>query len=73
MSKLPPVSQQPIIHVDATPDGGYALRILRAYLENARCKWVADPPNALCDAMNEDCDKRAALLDEAIRALKEKP
>ena len=73
MSKLPPLTQEPIIHIDATPDDGYVLRILRAYLENTKCKWESNKPDLILDSMNEDCDKRAALLKRAIRALKEKP
>ncbi len=66
---LPETTQEPIIHVDATPDDDYPLRILRAYRENCNCKWVADPPSALTDMMNEHCDKRAAILDKAIECL----
>ena len=68
---LPDTTQQPIIHVDATPNEEYPLRILRTYRENCNCKWVADPANGLVDIMNADCDKRAVLLDKAIAILEE--
>jgi len=29
--KLPELTQQPILHIDGTPDEDYPLRILRAY------------------------------------------
>ncbi len=67
---LPKTTQEPIIHVDATPDEDYPLRILRAYRKNCNRKWVADPPSALIDMMNEHCDKRAVILDKAIACLK---
>ncbi len=66
---LPKTTQEPIIHVDAAIDEDYPLRILRAYRENCNCKWVADPPSALIDMMNADCDKRAVILDKAIACL----
>jgi len=37
--KLPDITQQPIEHVDGTPDNLYPLRILRAYRENCNCMW----------------------------------
>ena len=70
MVKLTDVTQQPIIHIDGTPDNGYVLRILVAYRENCNCRWVSEPePNALVDLMNEHCEQRARLLDEAIEKL----
>ena len=66
---MPKVTQEPIIHVDATPNEEYPLRILRAHRENCNCKWVAEPQNKLIDMMNEDCDKRAKFLDIAISLL----
>jgi len=39
MSELPPITQEPIIHVDMTPNNDLPARILRAYLENCNCKW----------------------------------
>ena len=68
-SMLPDVTQQPIIHVDATPDAEYALRILKAYRENCNCKWASDPENALIKFMNETNDERARILDKAIKTL----
>jgi hypothetical protein len=66
---LPPLTQEPLLHLDATPDSDYPLRILRAYRENCNCRWIANPPSALCDAMNEAQEKRAKLLDRAIAIL----
>ena len=72
---LPETTQQPVIHVDATPDEEYPLRILQAYRDNCNCKWVestdpdAPPTSPLLKAMNEQNDKRAAILDDAIAVL----
>ena len=71
---LPEITQEPIIYVDATPDEGYPLRILRAYRENCNCKWKDttnsnSTENLILRRMNENCDKRAALLDKAIAIL----
>lgn len=66
---LPEISQQPIIHVDATPDENYPLRILRAYRENCNCEWVSDTDNPLIDQMNKHCRQRAVILDAAIAVL----
>ena len=66
---------EPIIHVDATPDEGYPLRILRAYRENCNCKWASSTDgneeglSPLCIVMNEACEKRAEILDRAIKKL----
>jgi hypothetical protein len=69
-SNLPLVTQQPIIHVDATPDEAYPLRILRAYRKHCNCKWAySDSDNPAIVKMNEDCDRRAQLLDAAIAKL----
>lgn len=68
---MPEVTQEPIIYVDATPNGGYALRILRAYRENCNCRWEAEPPSPIVDLMNEHCELRAAELDKAITILEE--
>ena len=71
MSKksLPELTQQPINHVDGTPNEDYPLRILRAYRENCNCKFEANPPSPLIDIMNEHCERRAKILDKAIAAL----
>ena len=62
-------------HIDGTPDGRYALRILRFYRELARTKWIVDGDHektrALYDAMNDHQDQRAKEIDEAIRILEE--
>lgn len=60
-------------HIDGTPDGKYALRILKAYRQACNTKWiiegVADNSKLLYDAMNEHQDQRAKELDEAIEIL----
>lgn len=59
--------------VDATPDGGYALRILRAFRRRCDCRWAVEglPENErlIWDAMNEAQERRAEELDAAIRIL----
>ena len=69
--KLPVVTQEPLLNVDGTPDRDYPLRILRAHRENCNCKWVSDKSNPLLDVMNDDCDRRAKILDHAICILEE--
>lgn len=66
--KLPPLTQQFIMHVDGTPDENYVLRILKAYRENCNCKWSGSN-NVLFEEMNKHQDQRAKLLDEAIDIL----
>lgn len=66
---LSKTTQQPILHIDATPNEDYVLRILQAYRKNCDCRWASFKPNALIDMMNEHCDQRAALLDKAIAAI----
>jgi len=72
-SRLPKITQEPIIYVDATPDKDYPLRILRAYRENCNCKWESTEqnPHPLLVEMNKANDKRAQLLDNAIKILEE--
>lgn len=73
MSDLPPLSQEPIQHVDASPNAAYPLRILRAYLTNTQCRWSYDGPDDgrryVYDLMNEHCEQRAVLLRKAIAIL----
>ena len=73
---LPQVTQQAIIHLDATPDWEYPLRILRAYRENCNVRWIPSmgtetkhDPNPVFALMNEAQEKRAHILDEAINVL----
>ena len=72
--KIPKLIQQPIIHVDATPDEDYQLRILRAYRQNCDCMFAEDtsgnePTNPILKQMNEDNRKRAEILDKSIALL----
>jgi|GEM_PF-5429136 hypothetical protein len=59
-------------HIDGTPDGRYALRILKAYRAACNMKWIIEgdtEAKALYDAMNEHQDQRAKELDKAIEIL----
>lgn len=68
-TKIPPVTQELVRHVDGTPDAGYVGRILAAHLENTSCRWKATPRSAVCDMMNKNCEERTVLLRCAIRKL----
>ncbi|KKN01215.1 hypothetical protein LCGC14_1129790 [marine sediment metagenome] len=72
--KFPPLTQEPIQHVDCTPDAGYPLRILKAHRENYECRWecdgeMSDGTKEMIAAINEGCAMRATLLDKAIAIL----
>jgi TPR repeat protein len=64
-------------HIDGTPNGMYALRILRAYREACNTKWIIEGEHekarALYDMMNEHQDQRAKELDKAIEILMKHP
>ena len=62
-------TQQPIFHIDGTPDNEYVLRILRAYRKNCDCRWSSTKPSDFIDIMNSLCEQRATLLDKAIAIL----
>jgi len=63
-------SQTPLSHVDATPDEGYPLRILRTYLENSRTVLMTKGGSSeLIDKMNEANKKREEILEKAIKVL----
>ena len=71
---IPPVTREPLAHVDATPDDGYVLRILRAHRANCDVRWAdsaggEETTNPVLVAMNAACRRRAALLDAAIARL----
>jgi hypothetical protein len=78
MTKLPELTQdmrEIIRHVDATPDGKYAIRILKCYLERANVKFKVDgntADNELFNFMNECQDKRVVELEKAIKTLEGK-
>jgi len=63
------------MHIDGRPDGGYALRILKAYRKRCNEKWIVEGKFAegggkqIYDAMNEHQDLRAKELDKAIKIL----
>ena len=66
--------------IDATPDDDYPLRILKAYRKDCDFRW-SSTTNAsatevtvgpLMQALNEVQQKRAEILDRAIRILEER-
>ncbi len=72
------MNEQEIMHVDATPDGEYPLRILRVYRERCNSRWSStwgsvsnQEENPVCVAMNKWQDERAEILDKAIAILEE--
>ena len=74
MAKLPNLTQQPILYVDATPNEEYPLRILRAYRHFSDCQWAEDTDggpvkNQLLKVMNKNNETRAKILDKAIKLL----
>jgi len=73
-TKLPELTQQPIWHIDGTPNDDYPLRILRVYRENCNSYWVVEgiPDNEklIYDMMNEYQKQRAEILDKAIEKLR---
>jgi len=72
--KLPRLTENPILHVDLTPDNNLALRILRVYRQQCDCNWAEDTDggevkNPLLKMMNEHNRQRAEILDRAIAKL----
>jgi hypothetical protein len=68
------VPKEMLIHVDATPDDGYVLRILRAHLARQRgyrmeVRGGNKGLHQLADFLNEAAEKRATLLEKAIAKL----
>jgi hypothetical protein len=66
--------QQEFLHIAATPDEGYPLRILQAYRRLGDYKWSdssngVSENNVLVKTMNDLQEKRNALLDRAIALL----
>ena len=70
---LPPLTQQPIMHIDGTPDAAYPVRILRTYREQCNVRWevqgLDEAKTLIYETMNQHQRERAALLDVAIRVL----
>ncbi len=63
--------------VDATPDGDYALRILRAYREDCDMRWADNTlgiksKSPIAKLMNNTQKERAKELDKAIKILEDK-
>lgn len=72
--KLPKMTKkQEVLHIDATPDEHYVLRILQAYRMNCDTRFATGTDgtcdNPLFQMMNEHQEQRAKLLDEAIAKL----
>lgn len=71
--RLPPITQQPIEHIDGTPNDDYPIRILKAYRQNCNCYWevhgLPKKEALIYEMMNEHQRQRAKLLDKAIRIL----
>jgi hypothetical protein len=74
--ELPPVLNQMNPNeacIDATPDGKYALRILKYYRSRCDEKWSTDTAgncdNPIWQLMNETQIERAKELDQAINKL----
>ena len=67
-----------VLHVDATPNIEYPLRILRAYRNNADLRLsnstnpdIITEQTPFVKVMNEAQCKRAEILDKAIKILEE--
>ena len=72
--KIPKLTQEPMLHVDLTPNDDLPLRILRAYRENCNCNWAEDTDggevkNPVLVMMNENNQTRRGILDKAIELL----
>lgn len=69
----PPLTQQPVLILDALPDEGYPLRILRAYRQHCNCLWeverLSEEERHIYDLMNVHQQQRAEILDRAIERL----
>ena len=73
MFKLPQLDRQLCdMHVNATPDGKYAIRILKCYLERARAKFIINDDDEFFKFMNDCQDKRVVELEKAIKMLEGK-
>jgi hypothetical protein len=70
---LPPMTQQPILQVDMTPDVFLPRRILEAYAENCRCKWevngLSEEECRVWEMMNQHQKERLAIIEKALRRL----
>ena len=69
------LNKQPLIHVNATPDNEYSLRILTAFRENCNCRYSSstdgneDGLTPFLKEMNKLQEERAKILDKAIAIL----
>lgn len=71
MAELPDISQEPMMHIDGTPNEDYPLRILRTHRQNCDCRWTSDLERPLVAAMNKMYEQRAIILDKAIAILEQ--
>lgn len=63
-----PRNWEPLTYIDATPNKGYVLRILRSHLQNCKARW-GGTHNELVEAMNRMQEQREQLLKDAIAKL----
>lgn len=63
-----PHNWEPLTYIDATPNDGYVLRILRSHLANCAARWDGSCKE-LVEQMNKFQDERKRLLEEAIARL----
>jgi len=59
-----------LIHVDATPDADYPIRILEAHLQNNEAGEWRSEPRIFADALNHGIRERAVKPREAIACLR---
>jgi hypothetical protein len=74
---LPDLTNQESLNqswVDATPDGGYALRILEAFRRRCDCEYrtagLMEAQTAFYERLNRTHRERATELDRAIAILR---
>ncbi len=74
---LPALTQQPLKHIDGTPDSRYPLRILEAYRRECDTCWevhgLDEGASLVYEEMNRHQEQRAVLLDRAIAILRASP
>jgi hypothetical protein len=73
-TELPPLlHRSEIKFIDMTPDADLPLRILKTYLDGCCERWevsgVGEHSEAVWDFMNQCQEKRAKILDRAIKIL----
>ena len=70
---FPKMTQEAIKYIDATPEGSYPLKILRAYRQNCNSRYethgLPKEDTRFWEIMNEFQELRAEILDKAIKKL----